>query len=125
MSYENGAPMILSFDSGPFHRLDPPTQRILTTTPDGSELHGRLCDVLGCMLDGVSEKEVAMALHISRHTVHAHVRKLYERYGVCSHLQLMAEAYATALTTLRSGTRSDISSIAFIGDRLDRRIDAR
>jgi DNA-binding CsgD family transcriptional regulator len=125
MSYENGAPMILSFASGPFHRLDLSLQQLLATAPDGSELHGRLCDVLGCMLDGFSEKEVANALRLSTHTVHTHVRKLYQRYGVCSHLQLMAEAYATALTTFRSGTHSDISSIAFIGDRLDRRIDAR
>jgi DNA-binding NarL/FixJ family response regulator len=42
------------------------------------------------LLAGLSEKEVAHRLGISRHTLHEHVCAIYERLGVDSRAQLLA-----------------------------------
>jgi DNA-binding NarL/FixJ family response regulator len=73
---------------------------LLTTLPDGSELHGRLRDVLGFLLDGLSEKEVAALLGISQCTVHAYTKELFTRFGVDSRARLIAHVYASALATV-------------------------
>jgi DNA-binding NarL/FixJ family response regulator len=97
MSYENGAPMILSFPNGPLHRLAPHVRQVLTTLPDGSELRGRLRDVLGFLLDGLSEKEIAVLLDLSQCTVHAYTKELYTRFGAESRPQLIAFIYPSGL----------------------------
>jgi DNA-binding NarL/FixJ family response regulator len=58
--------------------------------------------VLGCLLTGASEKEVAALLSISQQTVHAHVKSLYRAYSVSSRAQLMARCLADAVRALRS-----------------------
>ena len=50
----------------------------------------RMRQTLDRLLAGDSEKEVAARFGRSRHTVHAYVMKLYERYGVSSRGELFA-----------------------------------
>ena len=54
--------------------------------------------VLRVLLTGKSEKEVAETLFLSPHTVHSHVRMIYEYYGVNSRPTLMAHFIQPALS---------------------------
>nr|WP_272917844.1 helix-turn-helix transcriptional regulator [Altericroceibacterium endophyticum] len=46
--------------------------------------------VLGGVLQGMSEKEVAIANDQSPHTTHDHIKSIYRKYGVSSRTALMA-----------------------------------
>ena len=59
-------------------------------------------EVLGCLLTGASEKEVAALLDISPQTVHAHVKSLYRACGVSSRPQLMAKWLLNAMQALKA-----------------------
>ena len=39
---------------------------------------------------GLSEKEASTRLHISRHTVHNHIRAIYRAFGVATRSELLA-----------------------------------
>jgi DNA-binding CsgD family transcriptional regulator len=53
-------------------------------------LSPRLRQTLECLMTGDSEKQVALRLGLSRHTVHEYVSALYRRLGVNSRAELMA-----------------------------------
>ena len=53
------------------------------------ELPLRLRQVLACLLQGDGEKQIALRLGISRHTVNRHVQRLYRRFDVNSRGELM------------------------------------
>jgi len=53
-------------------------------------LTARQREVLESLLRGLSEKEIAGTLMISRHTVHNHVKALYGAFDVCSRSELLA-----------------------------------
>jgi len=59
-----------------------------------SKLSPRMRDTLQHLLSGDSEKEVAVKLKLSPHTVHIHVKNLYKRLRVCSRGELMAKCLA-------------------------------
>jgi DNA-binding NarL/FixJ family response regulator len=62
------------------------------STPDpGHDLAPRLRDTLKGLLDGNSEKQVAMKLKLSPHTVHVYVKSLYRHFGVTSRGELLAK----------------------------------
>jgi len=46
--------------------------------------------VFDLILSGLAEKEIAHRLEISPNTVHCHVRKIYDAFGVSSRAELMA-----------------------------------
>jgi DNA-binding CsgD family transcriptional regulator len=50
----------------------------------------QLQQVLACVLEGDSEKHIAVRLGISRHTVNRHMQRLYRRFDVHSRTELMA-----------------------------------
>jgi DNA-binding CsgD family transcriptional regulator len=50
----------------------------------------RLRQTLECLLEGDGEKQAALRLGLSRHTVHEYVTALYRRLGVSSRPELMA-----------------------------------
>jgi DNA-binding CsgD family transcriptional regulator len=50
----------------------------------------RLREILQCLLEGDGEKQVALRLGLSRHTVHDYVKDLHRRLGVSSRAELMA-----------------------------------
>ncbi len=45
--------------------------------------------VLGELLNGLAEKQIAARLGISHHTVHAHVKSIYQRLNVSSRAELL------------------------------------
>jgi DNA-binding CsgD family transcriptional regulator len=47
-------------------------------------------ETLRCLLDGMSEKQVAAELGLSQNTVHQYVRAVYLRFGVSSRSELLA-----------------------------------
>ncbi|HEX6810785.1 MAG TPA: helix-turn-helix transcriptional regulator [Planctomycetota bacterium] len=51
----------------------------------------RLRLVLDQLLSGASEKEIAAKLRLSSHTVHQYVKLIYQRLGVSSRAELMAQ----------------------------------
>ena len=64
----------------------------LTTGPDSvfTGLTPRLRETLTCLLDGDSEKQTALRLGLSRHTIHEYVTVLYRRFSVRSRAELLA-----------------------------------
>ena len=58
--------------------------------PSVSELSPRLQDVLRCLLEGDSEKQAALRLGLSRHTVHHYVKELHRRFAAASRGELLA-----------------------------------
>jgi DNA-binding CsgD family transcriptional regulator len=64
----------------------------LATARDASprDLSLRLREVLGCLLEGDSEKQLAARLGLSRDTVHEYVQRVYRHFRVRSRAELMA-----------------------------------
>jgi DNA-binding CsgD family transcriptional regulator len=50
----------------------------------------RLRQTLRCLLEGDSEKQAALRMRLSAHTVHQYAKALYRRLGVSSRAELMA-----------------------------------
>jgi DNA-binding CsgD family transcriptional regulator len=57
-----------------------------------STLPPRLSQTLDELLQGRSEKEIALRLELSRHTIHNYVKALHQRFGVSSRGELLARA---------------------------------
>jgi DNA-binding CsgD family transcriptional regulator len=60
------------------------------STPRLADLSPREREALGYLLRGASEKEVALSLGRSRHTVHSYVKRIYRTLGVRSRSELRA-----------------------------------
>ena len=60
------------------------------STEDG--LTGREQDVLRCLEQGQSYKEIGMAMGISAHTVHSHIKHIYEKLQSCTRAEAMRKA---------------------------------
>ena|SRR5712691_11288691 len=54
------------------------------------ELSRRAQQTLFALLRGLSEKQIAIQLSISRHTIHVYVKQLYETFEVHSRSELLA-----------------------------------
>ena len=50
----------------------------------------RLSQTLNELLAGSSEKQIAIKLELSRHTIHNYVKALHQRFGVSSRGELLA-----------------------------------
>jgi len=61
-----------------------------TCEPSSHGLTPRLRQVLQCLREGDSEKQVALRLAISRHTVHMHINRLHRLFGVSNRGELLA-----------------------------------
>jgi DNA-binding CsgD family transcriptional regulator len=57
-----------------------------------TDLPPRLAQTLDELLAGSSEKQIAMKLELSRHTIHNYVKALHQRFGVNSRGELLAKA---------------------------------
>jgi DNA-binding CsgD family transcriptional regulator len=60
-------------------------------TPN-ADLPPRLSQTLDCLLDGMSEKQIALNLDLSQHTIHNYVKALHQRFEVSSRGELLAKA---------------------------------
>jgi DNA-binding CsgD family transcriptional regulator len=69
---------------------------VSATEPGPETLSPRLRQVLACLLEGDSEKQVAARLGLSPTTAHEYVTALYRHFGVRSRAQLMAHALKRA-----------------------------
>lgn len=58
--------------------------------PTVGELSPRLRQVLRCLLEGDSERQVALKLELTTGTVHQYVKSLYRRFGTNSRSGLLA-----------------------------------
>jgi DNA-binding CsgD family transcriptional regulator len=56
------------------------------------DLPPRLSQTLGELLTGASEKQIALKLELSQHTIHNYVKALHQRFGVSSRGELLAKA---------------------------------
>jgi len=73
----------------------------LTQSVDASArvaLPRRTTEVLRGLLAGYSEKQIALRLNLSPHTVHDHVKLIYKRMGVTSRAELLLAARSTGKT---------------------------
>lgn len=62
-------------------------------SPGGKEpLSERELEVLKGIVEGLKDRDIANALHISEHTVRSHVKSLYRKLGVSSRSQAVARA---------------------------------
>jgi DNA-binding NarL/FixJ family response regulator len=55
------------------------------------KLSPREAEILNLLAKGRLEKQIAGELEISQHTVHAHIRSIYEKLQVHSHAQAVAK----------------------------------
>ena len=54
-------------------------------------LSPRLLQVLSLLTEGLSEKQIALRLHLSRHTVHDYTKALHKHFDVSSRSELLAK----------------------------------
>jgi DNA-binding CsgD family transcriptional regulator len=57
-----------------------------------SDLPPRLAQTLAALLDGLSEKQIALKLELSQHTIHNYVKALHQRFEVSSRGELLSKA---------------------------------
>ena len=62
------------------------------TVAERYALSAREKDVLRGLEDGLSYKEVASDLHLSTHTVHSHIKRIYEKLHATSKAEALAKA---------------------------------
>lgn len=70
----------------------------------------RQSDVLSNLLFGMSEKEIAATLALSKHTVHQHIKTIYRVTMVRSRSELMARFLRDEFATMDGATASDASA---------------
>ena len=73
--------MVAPLLGGPLARLHEPAP---------TELPPRLRQVLRCLLEGDSDKQIAARLRISRYTVNQYTKGIYRRFGVGARSELLA-----------------------------------
>jgi DNA-binding CsgD family transcriptional regulator len=61
--------------------------------PSIAQLSPRLAQVLLRLLEGDGEKQIALRLGISRHTVHEHVKRLHRHFGVSTRAELLSQCF--------------------------------
>jgi DNA-binding CsgD family transcriptional regulator len=72
--------------------LDQPRDQSRSATTAATKLTPRMRLTLERLLCGESDKEIAMHLGISRHTVHQYCKAIYRAHGVTGRTQLLARA---------------------------------
>jgi DNA-binding CsgD family transcriptional regulator len=71
----------------------PPAGTATVAEPSTIELSPRLSQTLQLLLQGDSEKQVAIKLKLSRNTVHSYVKAIYRRYEVQTRAELLARYF--------------------------------
>lgn len=57
-----------------------------------ADLPPRLSQTLAALLEGLSEKQIALRLQLSQHTIHNYIKALHQRFEVSSRGELLAKA---------------------------------
>jgi len=66
----------------------------------GEPLSVRELDVLGCIVNGAANKDVAAELHISQNTVKVHLRNIYTKLGASSRTEAVTTALQQGLVVI-------------------------
>lgn len=74
-----------------------PAVASMAAASEDDALSPREIDILQQVANGLSHRETAERLHISRHTVEAHIRNIYRKLSVNSRLRAITEARARGL----------------------------
>jgi LuxR family maltose regulon positive regulatory protein len=79
-----------------YQEEDPGKKQLAGETPDTliEPLSEREIDILECLAEGLSNREIAHRLTISLSTVKTHTRNIYTKLGVNSRTQAIAQARA-------------------------------
>jgi ATP/maltotriose-dependent transcriptional regulator MalT len=64
---------------------------------------------LGCLADGVSNKELARSLCVSENTVKFHLKNVYSKFAVRTRLQAIRAAYELGVLTPQDQQRSTLT----------------
>jgi DNA-binding CsgD family transcriptional regulator len=72
-------------------KSDHPSTDLISTPPPAGELTEMQLRVLALLLDGLSEREIAKELGISSHTVHNHIKHIYQKFEVHTRSQLIVQ----------------------------------
>jgi DNA-binding CsgD family transcriptional regulator len=64
------------------------------------QLSPRELQVSQCVVDGDNDAEIARRLGISRHTVHAHLERVYRKLGVGSRCGLVVQLFAAYVVSV-------------------------
>ncbi|HXH05380.1 MAG TPA: helix-turn-helix transcriptional regulator [Vicinamibacterales bacterium] len=75
-----------------------------TRAREAGRLSARGRQVLALLLTARSSAEIAAEIGVSRRTLECHVSHVYERFGVHSRVELMAQALAEARRALAAET---------------------
>jgi DNA-binding CsgD family transcriptional regulator len=79
--------------------------------PNQVTLSRRERQVLLAMLHGLAEKQIAVLLSLTTHTVHSYVKAVYRRFGVSSRSELMALWIDQTLACITLGVMLDQGKI--------------
>jgi len=77
------------------------------------KLSPRTRQVLNALIDGDSEKQIAIRLNISEHTVHTYAKRIHRAFDVNSRGELLAKvirALAAALSPTKSLFATDVAT---------------
>jgi DNA-binding NarL/FixJ family response regulator len=88
----------LSGDEAASYALEPDSMTTSVTDRHGSVLSAREIDVLRLVADGLTDREIAESLFISRHTVAHHVASILNKLGVSSRTAAATYALREHLT---------------------------
>ncbi len=61
------------------------------------KLSPRALQLVRGIFDDKTEEEIAQDLRISAHTVHSHLTRIYQRFGVCSRAELLVYIFGRYL----------------------------
>ena len=91
--------------------------------PSVADLAPRPRQVLACLMEGDSEKQVAIRLRITQHTVHDYVKLLHKRFAVSSRGELLA--YCRKFLPLLTNANASGEEVPYITEFPGRRLDLR
>ena len=81
--------------------------------PSVADLSQRVRQVLACPKEGDSEKQVALRLGISQHTVHDYVKQLHRRFEVSSRGELLARCRKFWPALVTEGDQTSASRLSW------------
>ena len=95
---------------GPHLERSAPHRDTIVATESGP-LSPRLSQTLEALLAGDSEKQIALKLAISQHTVHVYVKALYKEFAVSSRGELLSRFITKETRLQRSSARAQTLAV--------------
>ena len=77
-----------------------------------NQLSTREMDVVNCLAEGLSNREIAERLKLSRHTIKNYMFRIFDKLGVSSRVELLFYAFSHPATEIRSLSLAEDKTIA-------------